>query len=330
MRIVFFGTPEFAVPSLAALATARDASGSLLKPVAVVTQPPQAVGRHATLTPSPIAKLARTLKIPLAEPESIKSPDFVEWLRGQKPDVAVLVAYGKILPESVLSIPRLGFVNVHPSLLPAYRGASPVAGALLAGESQTGVTIMQLDKEMDHGPILVQQKVAIPAGATTGSLSTTLAELGASMLTKILPDFVSGRVQPTQQDHARATFTKLLKRSDGEIDWPKSAQHIERLVRAYSPWPGTFTCLGDKRLKILQASIARDTNSRTTSETITKPGAILIDRDQLLIQAGGGLLRVERLQLAGKKAQTAAEFIRGHAGLTKATVGPCPPSQRDS
>jgi len=320
-RIVFFGTPQFAVPSLRALVKAG------LAPVAVVTQAAKPVGRHATPRPSEISDAAKEFKIPVVEPASIKKPEFAEWLRAQKPDVAVLVAYGKILPDAVLQIPRLGFVNVHPSLLPKHRGASPVTGAILAGDKQTGVTIMQLDAEMDHGPILAQVTTPIPAGATMGTLSTTLAEQGAELLVKTLRDYIAGSAKPTEQDHSQATFTKILSRADGEIDWSKPAAEIDRLVRAYDPWPGTFTCLGNKRLKILSVTPALDAASSITNKAKTAPGTLSVQNDKLFIQTSDGQLELTRVQLEGKKVQSATEFIRGQRDLQGATVGPCLPRQ---
>lgn len=318
-RIVFFGSPEFAVPSLRALVSAG------LAPVAVVTQPAKPVGRHAAPRPSEIAVAANELNLPLVEPVSIKKPEFAEWLKAQKPDVAVLVAYGKILPESVLKIPRLGFINVHPSLLPKHRGASPITGAILAGDKETGVTIMQLDAEMDHGPILTQETTPIPPGTTMGHLSTTLAEQGAVLLVKTLRDYLAGTSKPTPQDHTQATFTKILSRADGELDWHKSVQEIDCMIRAFDPWPGTFTCLGNKRLKVLAAAPANDSGTHARGNKV--PGAVEVQGDRLFIRARDGMLEITRVQLEGKKVQSAAEFIRGQRDLRGATVGPCLPQK---
>ncbi|MFO0704399.1 MAG: methionyl-tRNA formyltransferase [Candidatus Andersenbacteria bacterium] len=310
-RIIFFGTPEFAVPSLEALIAAG------YKPLAVVTQPAAPVGRHAKPTESAVARAAHKHAIPVQTPDSIKSKEFISWLREQKPDVALLVAYGKILPEPVLAVPKLGFVNVHPSLLPNYRGASPIAGALLNGETQTGVSIMRLDAQMDHGPILAQQTIDIASDATMGSLSKSLADLGATLLIKTLPDFLSGNNQGEPQDHSQATVTKLLKRSDGELDWSRSAIELERQVRAFTPWPGTFTYLGGVRLKILAAQIGAD----APVDNASKPGALTLEGERLFIQTGAGQLEILRVQLAGKKPQNVGEFIHGQPRLRGATVG---------
>lgn len=308
-RIVFFGTPAFAVPTLQALAKAG------MTPVAVVTQPPEPVGRHQTLTPSEVAVAARELGLPVQEPRTIKSPEFAEWFRAQRPDVAVLVAYGKILPQLLLSIPRLGFVNVHPSLLPKYRGASPISSAIVAGEQLTGVTIMQLDQEMDHGPILSQVKHPIAPDATAGSLSTELATKGAEQLVATLPDYLAGKLKPKAQNHDAATVTKLLKRTDGDLDWAQTAEQLERAVRAFAPWPGTYSCFEDKRLKIFRAHVGPKSSA--------KPGTLSVSGTELHVATADGSLIIDELQLAGKKRQTAAEFIRGHQDLTGATVTLC-------
>ncbi|MDP2587480.1 MAG: methionyl-tRNA formyltransferase [bacterium] len=312
-RIVFFGTPDFAVPSLQKLA----ALGGL-KPIAVVTQPAQPVGRKAILTASPVQRAAEQLSIPLRAPRSIKNSDFLEWFIEQKPDIAVLVAYGKILPKEVLAVPRLGFVNVHPSLLPQHRGASPVAGALLAGDARTGITIMQLDDEMDHGPIFAAREVAIKSGATQGPLSRELALGGAALLADTLPQILSETLTPVEQNHAAATYTKLLKRSDGNINWCQPAQTIERLVRAYTPWPGSYTCLNQARIKIYQVALAR-------SQTGLAPGQLRATGGKLYVGTSSDALEIKYLQMAGKKKQAAAEFINGHTNLASAKVCPCPP-----
>ena len=308
-RIVFFGTPTFAVPSLQKLTQTE------LRPLAVVTQPARPVGRKALSTASPVQAAAAQLGIPVQTPGSLTDRAFLSWFKAQRPDLAVLIAYGKILPADVLAIPRLGFVNVHPSLLPRHRGASPVAGALLEGDVETGISIMQLDSQLDHGPVYAQVGTSIPEGSTRDSLLTSLAEQGADLLVQTLPKILAGSLTPTPQDHDQATFTKILKRTDGDIDWSQTATHIERMVRAYSSWPGTYTCLGDKRVKILQAQLA--------DKPELPPGRVATLDGRLFIGTAMQALEVTRLQASGKKPQTAKDFINGHTDLSGATVVPC-------
>ncbi|MFH0831038.1 MAG: methionyl-tRNA formyltransferase [Parcubacteria group bacterium] len=309
-RIIFFGTPNFALPSLELLIR------SGFTPIAVVTRAPKPVGRHAVLTSSAIATTAKKLRLPLLEPASIKKPDFIEWFRAQKPDLAILVAYGKIIPEDVLAVPRLGFINVHPSLLPRHRGASPIANTILSGDTITGVTIMQLDAEMDHGSILSQQKISVPLRATTGSFTPLLAKLGAKLLVEVLPKYLAGALQAKTQNHGQATYSKILKRSDGDIDWGRPALELDRFVRAYSPWPGAFTCLRGTRLKLLEVHPA-------DQKATQPPGTIITRAGKLLVATGQNYVELERVQLAGGRAQSGADFVNGHPELSGARVMLC-------
>ncbi len=313
-RIVFFGTPAFAVPALTALIEIN------FKPVGVVTQPPEPVGRKQILTPSPISHVARIASIQLGEPKKLKDPDFLKWLTELKPDLAVLAAYGRILPSAVLAIPRLGFINIHPSLLPRHRGAAPIAGTILAGDQETGVTIIKLDEKVDHGPIIAQEKFAVPPNATTESLTPLLADLSAKLLLEIMPIFLAGKSTLLEQDHQQATFTKLLKRDDGAIDWNKSAAEIERQIRAYTSWPGSFTCWKTMRLKILAAELHPQTEAIAGAH---KPGTVIVRDNKISVATGDGLLKILRLQLAGSKPQEVPEFLNGHKEFTTALLGPC-------
>jgi methionyl-tRNA formyltransferase len=309
-RIVFFGTPQSAVPALRALITAG------LAPVAVVTRHAKPVGRKAILQESAIEKVARAEGIPVNAARTLKDAAFLEWFKSLKPDVAVLVVYGKILPEAVLAVPKKGFINVHPSLLPRHRGASPVVTTILTGDTQSGSTIIKLDKEVDHGPILAQEKIDVEPRTTGGTLTSTLAHIGADLLVKTLPVYLSGSITPQEQDHARATFTSILKREMGTIDWNKSAIHIDRQIRAFTPWPGTFSCWQNKRLKILEAHPAEK------AERLS-PGKVFASEQKLFVQTGEGALQVDTVQLEGKKPQSASEFLRGHASIDGATLEQC-------
>jgi methionyl-tRNA formyltransferase len=309
-RIVFFGTPQSAVPALRALISAG------LAPVAVVTRQAKPVGRKAILQESPIEKTARAEGIPVHTPRTLKDAAFLEWFTSQQPDVAVLVVYGKILPEAVLAVPKKGFINVHPSLLPRHRGASPVVTTVLTGDTQSGSTIIKLDQEVDHGPILAQEKIAVEPRATTGTLTSTLADLGAKLLVKTVPAYLADSITPKEQDHSGATFTGILKREMGAIDWTKSAIEIDRQIRAFTPWPGTFSCWQNKRLKILEAHPV----DRAEKSTL---GKVFVAEQNLFIHTGQGVLQLDMVQPEGKKPQSGREFLRGHSTIDGATLEQC-------
>lgn len=249
MRVLFFGTAALAVPSLQKL----HADGFEI--IGVVTQPDKPVGRKQKLTPSPVKKAAQELGIPVFEPTTLKDEAAQKTLSELKPDVIVVVAYGKIIPPWLLELPKLGAINVHPSLLPKYRGASPLPASIVHGDTETGVTIMLMDEELDHGPILSQEKIALTGTETGETISKQLAEHGATQLSKTLKDFVDGNITPKEQDHGAATYTEILTRDHGKIDWTKSAVEIERMIRAYTPWPGAWTTLDGKRLKVMVTRI---------------------------------------------------------------------------
>jgi methionyl-tRNA formyltransferase len=250
----------------------------------------------------------------VATPNSLRDPDAHSALRSLGAAAFVVVAYGRLLPAEVLEIPPLGVLNVHPSLLPLYRGASPVATAILEGAEETGVTIMLLDEGMDTGPVLAQSEpVSIREGDTRDSLTSRLFELGAGLLVAALGGIERGSITATPQDEARATATRLLKRADGEIDWAKPADHIERQVRAYDPWPGTFTSWGSRNLKIIA--------TRAVPEGIGVPGLVEVAGESLFIGTGNGRIEVARVQLEGRKAVSAADFLRGQSSIAGATLG---------
>lgn len=290
-RIAFFGTPQFAVPTLEALA--RES-----RPTLVITAPDD-----LQKGPSPVQRVAKQLDIRIDAPE-ILSPDV---FRGQDFDLFIVAAYGKILKKDVLDIPKLGTLNVHPSLLPKYRGASPIQAALLAGETETGVTIMRIDSEIDHGPIIAQEHILIEPHDTSISLTQKLAKQGAHLLIKTLPRYLDDSIIPVAQDHSRATFTKLLKKNDGNIDWNSDAEYIERHIRAYLLWPSSWTEWHALRIKILRAHIENKVPR-------VPPGTFLhVIRDNTLaVATKNKLLILETLQPAGKEPMTGQEFINGH------------------
>ncbi len=315
--IVFFGTPDFSVPSLKKLITSN------LNVVGVVTQPPKKVGRHAELTKSPIQVLAEKNKIELKTPNRLNDADFISWLKKLNPKAAVLVAYGKILPKEILDIPEMGFINVHPSLLPLHRGPAPIVDALLKGDEKTGITIMKLDNKMDHGPILKQKIVDINESDTTPQLTENLANQGANLLLEALPPYLGGKLQPTPQKHEQATTHHLLKRTDGEIDWTTKSIEILRKIRAYDPWPGTYSYLNNKRIKILAATGVLPKPELVASTDNLDPGALVKLEGNLIVKTGDGFLNLEMVQLEGHAKQSGTEFINGHQSLEGTILRAC-------
>ncbi|MDE2717014.1 MAG: methionyl-tRNA formyltransferase [Chloroflexota bacterium] len=307
MRIVFMGTPDFAVPVLSRLIeTGHDIA-------AVYSQPDRPSGRGRKLVPTPTKRFAEERGIEVRQPKSLRSADECEALASLSPDVVVVAAYGLFLPPEVLNVPPQGCLNIHPSLLPRYRGPSPVVSAILNGDDETGATIMKLDERMDSGPILAQERVSIAEEETTPELTRRLFDVGADLLVDTLPRWSSGDIQATPQDESRATFTTLVKKEDGEIDWTHDAERISRMVRAYEPWPGTFTNWDGKLLKILNAtSMAGD----------APPGQVVgLDDGGVGIGTGDGLLGVNRLQIEGRRPSDAQDFVRGYPDFVGAELG---------
>lgn len=310
LRSVFFGTPIFAVPSLKAMI------GSGIEVPLVVTQPDRPAGRHATPLLSPVAREAAALGIATIKPERLRGDAGIgEAIRASGADVGVVVAYGRILPRALLDLPRLGFVNVHASLLPRYRGASPVQAALLAGERQTGVVTMRVVEELDAGPIYLARRVAIEPRDDAGSLSARLAGLGAGLLVETLRGLEKGTL-PAKPQEGEPSFCRPIRREDGEVDWTLAAAAIERRLRAYTPWPGLYTFLGKTRIKILEA----DPGPSGRSE---QPGAVWAEAGGLLAAAGGGTtLKLERVQRAGRMPVSGSDFAL--AAELPGRFGPAP------
>ncbi len=301
MRIVFMGTPRFAVPSLQHLLINK------YEVAAVYTRPDKTAGRGRSLIFSPVKQAAVDAGLPVVQPANFKSPETIKQLAGLKPDVIVVSAYGQLLPQPVLDIPPKGCVNIHPSLLPRHRGAAPVAGAILAGDEFTGVSIMLLDSGMDTGPVLVQAQVPIADIDNTGLLTDKLAQVAARLLPEVLPRWEGGEIKPRAQDESAATYTKLLSKSEGEIDWSLPAVEIWRKVRAFYPWPGCYTLWQGKQLKITQAVALPPDN------TIKMGRVTVMDRPDTAfgVGTGNGLLGVVKVQLEGKREMPTAEFLRG-------------------
>ncbi len=304
------GTPGFSVPVLVAL---LDAGHEV---VGVYTQPDRPVGRRRQPAPSPVKEAAEERGLPIFQPPSLKRTEAQEELAELTPDVIVVAAYGLFLPTATLDLPPLGCLNVHPSLLPKYRGPSPVAAAILNGDADTGVTIIQLDEGMDTGPILAQRETAIGADEDGTDLTARLFQLGAELIVETLPAWAEGDIAIVPQNDAAATTTKLLKREGGDIDWGQDAARIARQIRAYQPWPGVFTRWRGKLLKIVEAAEV------TGCATDSAPGQVIpLPAGDLGISTAHGTLEIRRLQLEGSRASDAAEFLRGHADIVGAVLG---------
>lgn len=298
MRLVFMGTPEFSVPCLEMLIHSDH------RVLAVVTQPDRPKGRGLKLEPSPVKQVALEHHLEALQPEKIVAPEFLARLRGLAPDLIVVIAFGQILKKDILTLPPLGCLNLHASLLPRLRGAAPIAWAILNGESETGVTAMQMEEGLDTGPILMQKSIAIAPDETAGTLHDQLARLGAEVLQETLSALEQGRLEPRAQDHAKASLAPLLKKEDGQIVWGKSAAELERRVRAFDPWPGSFFVWQDQMIKVWKATVVSGKG---------KPGQVLsADQDGLLIACGEAALQIIELQPPGKRRMSAAEFLRGH------------------
>ena len=299
MRIIFLGSPAIAVIPLEALVRAG------YQIVAVVTQPDRPAGRRNMLTPPPVKLAAERLGLPVFQPQTLRELAAVAHIAALQPDLGVVAAYGEILRKNVLELPPLGYLNIHPSLLPRYRGPAPVTGAILAGDPETGVSVMRLDSGMDSGPILAQQAVPLPPDARAGDFTMAMFELGSQLLLDVLPAYIHGTLIPQPQDHSRATFTAMLRKQDGQVDWRMPAVQIERMVRAYDPWPGTYTFWKGQQLKLLDVGVRPDLPP-------THPiGTLWSEAGQPLVTTGTDVLELRQVQPAGKRPMTGAVWLNG-------------------
>jgi len=296
LRLVFMGSPEFALPSLQALSDHYNVVG-------VVTQPDRPSGRGRIITSPPIKTLALELGIPLIQPERLREPSAVQQLRTWSPDLIAVAAFGQILRKEVLELPQFGCVNVHASLLPRWRGAAPIQAAILNGDEQTGITIMQMDRGLDTGLILSQLPVPILPGDTTGSLSQRLSQVGAELLVKTLPAYVDGSLKPIPQEDARATHAPQLKKEDGCLDFNQPAVDLARRVRAFNPWPGAFMVWKDQVLKIHRA--------HPVAAPASTPGKVAVHQGLPAVGTSSGLLVLDEVQPAGKKNLPGKAFLQG-------------------
>ena len=311
MNTIFFGTPDFANPFLQILINVQD-----VKVVAVVSQPDKPSGRKMEIKPTPVKQLAIDNSIPVLQPKTLKDEGVLEQLEKLKADVFVVVAYGKLIPKTVLDLPKFGCVNVHPSLLPKYRGPSPVQWALLNGDGKTGVSIMLLDKGMDTGPILSVEEILINENETYQSLRNKITSVGPDSLLKTLKNYVAGNIKPVDQQ-GDVSVTRLLTKDDGHIDWSESAEVIDRKIRALQPWPSTWTVWKETRLKIITASLR---GGRPTADEAISVGNVAIENERLFVMTGNGSLEILEIQPEGKQKMPAEEFIKGHPEIEGTTL----------
>lgn len=312
-RVIFFGTPDFAVPTLEAVYHLPDVTVS-----AVFTQPDKPVGRKQLVTPPPVKASALKHGLPVFQPESIRTEAVRQQLQALQPDVVIIVAYGKIIPADLLAIPAHGWLNVHASLLPRHRGAAPVQAAILAGDAETGVTLMKIDAGLDTGEIIGQKGIKLTGVETGETLLKNLSTLGAELVSTTLADYLAGNATPAPQTSQGITVTRPLTKEQGKIDWSQPAETIERQIRAYYPWPGAYTFWqtgqeAPRRIKILSARPA-------TLEHKTLPGQVHAAGRHVLVGTGSGTLELSQIQLSGKRPQSVQEFLKGAPAFAQAVL----------
>lgn len=307
MRAVFLGTPEFAVPSLKKLAAKHDV-------IAVFTQPDRPKGRGNQVAESPVKQAASELGIPVHQPERVRRPDSFELLRSRAADIMVVVGYGQIIPQAIIDLPRYGILNVHASLLPKYRGAAPIQWAIGKGETETGVTIMQIDAGLDTGDMLMKASLTIGPDETAPQLSARLAPLGADLLMETIAGVEAGTAQGERQNNAEATLAPILKKEDGLINWERPASEIYNRLRGFNPWPGAYTKFRGQQLSILDA--------RPTVAAQLRPGKCGVQNRKLVVGcASHTSLELSEVQLAGKKRMTGEVFLNGYKLAAEETLG---------
>lgn len=308
MKLVFMGTSIFAVPTLQKLIDSPH------RIVGVISQPDRPSGRGAKLSASPVKELAIRYDLPLYQPEKIKDAAAVEQVKMLGPELIVVVSYGQIIPAAILTYPRYGCLNVHASLLPRYRGAAPIQRAVMAGDSETGVTIMYMDEGLDTGDIIMQIKMGISPAMEHGELEPMLAEMGAALLLETIDNLEKGQISRIPQDHASATYAQRLSREDEVVDWTKPAQLIHNQLRALSPLPGAYTVINGAKVKIYKTRVVENAMEGL-------PGEVLkADAQGIWVQTGDGVLEIGELQKAGKKRMPVSEYLRGNSLLTGAML----------
>jgi len=307
MKIIFLGTPNFSKSIL------KELIENNFNVVAVVTKPDKPVGRGQKMKSTPVKKLSQKENITILEPGKISN--IKSKIKKIEPDLGIIAAYGQIIPKEILEIPKHGFLNIHPSLLPKYRGPTPIQAAILSGDKKTGVSIILMDKKIDHGPIVAQKEIEIKK-PTYKELFEELTKVSKNLIVKTIPKWIDNEIKPEKQDENKASYTSLLSKEDGKVDWKEKAIEIERKVRAYNPWPSTFTYLNNKLLKIFNAKVLKQNGYPKN-----KPSKILkTENDKLIIQTGKDLLRLKKIQIEGKKAMSDSAFIKGHKQIIGKTL----------
>ena len=312
MRVVFMGTPDFSVGTLRELAKAgHEIAG-------VISQPDKPKGRGKNLQPTPVKEAAMELGLPVYQPQKVRDPEFIQVMKELNPDVIVVVAFGQIIPKEILHMPKYGCINVHASLLPAYRGAAPIQWAVINGDKESGVTIMRMDEGVDTGDMINKVIVPLNEKETGGSLFDRLSESGAKLLVETLPMLEDGSaVFEKQPEESTTTYAAMISKKMGELDWAKSATELERLIRGLNPWPSAFSHLNGKTLKIWEASVEEENGEKKA------PGTVLqADAKGFRIQTGEGILKIDTLQMEGKKRMDAQAFLRGYT-VEEGMILPC-------
>jgi methionyl-tRNA formyltransferase len=305
VRALFFGTPAIAVPALSELHAIAEIAG-------VVCQPDRPAGRGMELRAPPVKLRAEELGIPVVQPEKIRTPEFADWVRSRNADVALVMAYGRILPPAVLSAPRRGCLNLHASLLPRYRGAAPITWAIVRGEKETGISLMQMDEGCDTGPVFTEHRIPIDEAMTADDLAVAIANLGAVVVRQDLERAVAGDLKAEPQDSAQATMAPLLKKEDGRIAWEKSAREVHDHIRGMTSWPGAFTSADGKLLKVLSSRVAKERSAGDAAPPMAPPGTVIAAGKQgLEVACGDGSLFLLRAQAEGRKPLQAADLVAG-------------------
>ncbi len=327
-KIIFFGTSDFAVPALEALTKEGLPAQAGYEIVAVITNPDEPVGRKKVLTPPPVKIAAQKFGLKILQPEKLKgNQEFFSELKKilqttnykLQTSIGIVAAYGKIIPPEIIALPKHGILNIHPSLLPKYRGPTPIQTTILNGEKETGITIMKIDEEVDHGGIISKSQFPISNEDTYKTLRDKLAKLGAELLIKILPDYLAGKITPQPQDHSLATFTKKFTRDDARINWGKTAEKIDCQIRALNPEPGVWTTWNGKMLKILETSL-QGSSLQICKDDPCKPGQVFKKENKIAVETAEGLVILKIIQLEGKKAISAEDFARGNGDFIGAVL----------
>lgn len=312
IKIVFFGTPEFAARYLQGLLSDPD-----FDLAGIVTQPDRPAGRNQEIVFSPVKRIAVEKNIRVFQPNSLKNNlEILSQLKEIQAELFVVVAYGSIIPQEILDLPKSGTINVHPSALPKYRGASPIQSALLAGEKKIGITIMLIDAKMDHGPILSQKEIELTGEETNDYLHGKVADVSVDLLSQTIKDYLSGKIKSEEQNHSLATFCKTIDKAQAQIDWSNGAQEVKQKVNAFYPWPGTWTTWNGKRIKLFPpVEVLETKNASFAGATEAKAGEVFLSDDKLAIGCGQNFLIIHKLQLEGKKEMSAEEFARGYGNF---------------